>query len=58
MMINEAHKMKNEFVQKKMYAAPTIRIYVLPRQTLLSQASPEYNKTFGMNEVPKDALGA
>ena len=56
-MIDENHKMKNELVQKKMYAAPTIRIYVLPRQTLLSQASPEFNGTFGMNEVPKDALG-
>jgi hypothetical protein len=57
-MINEAHKMKNEFVQKKMYETPIIRIFKIPHQMLLSQASPEYNKTFGMNEVPKDALGA
>lgn len=49
--------MRNELVQKKTYATPAIRIYMLPHQTLLSQASPEYNKTFGMNEVPKDALG-
>lgn len=57
MMIDENRKMKNVFDQKKTYAAPTIRIYMLPRQTLLSQASPEFNGTFGMNEVPKDALG-
>lgn len=50
--------MKNELVQKKMYETPIIRIFKIPHQMLLSQASPEYNKTFGMNEVPKDALGA